>query len=48
MNNKQSQICEICSAYMDFVKNNTWLKCRGCSFMKKVVKTVITPMRKLK
>jgi hypothetical protein len=30
--------------YMDFVKENQWLKCPTCGFMKKVFKTIITPI----
>ena len=41
---KQSQICPTCISYMEFTKDNTWLRCPTCGFMKKVVKTIIKPV----
>lgn len=41
---EQSNICPQCSAYMLFVKDNTWLKCPSCAYMVKVVKRLITPL----
>ena len=43
MKNKQSQICEICSSYMQFTKDNTWLVC-SCGYMKPVKKRIIKPI----
>lgn len=43
-NSKQSSICEICTSWMDLVKQNQWLKCRTCGHMIKVIKRIIIPV----
>lgn len=48
MNTKQSQICNICQSYMQFVKNNEWLKCPTCGEMKKISKRIIKVLKKCK
>lgn len=48
MNSKQSQICPKCSflSWMDFIKDNTWLKCRTCGHSEKVIKRIIKVLKK--
>jgi len=47
MDEKQSPICEICSAWMlERPECPGWLKCVSCGFCKRIIKTQVTPIGK--